>query len=293
MCSNPHANPHTQAHHDHHPSRLALPRRDLLKYGLGSAALVAGLSLPARLARADDPTLSATEGPFWTDDRLLRSDIRTDPANNNALQPGLPLRLSVSVSRLISGVPTPLPNAWVDLWHANGAGTYSNVTGGAGNPNTFGQKWLRGYQITDAHGMTRFTTIYPGWYIGRAVHIHCRIRRWDGTNLLTNFTTQFFFAETTNSAVFTRLASTYNHSGSRTLNSTDGIYASTGGAVALLRLADDGTHAIASFNVKLNITGARAAGWDEFNTPLACEDDHAFDFGGGTPSLALRDRHEC
>jgi protocatechuate 3,4-dioxygenase beta subunit len=228
------------------------------------------------------------------DEQLYRSDVRTDPTTGVA-QGGLPLRLAICVSRLDgAGTPSPLTGAWVDIWHAGNAGSYSDANG-AGNPNTIGQKFLRGYQITDSHGMVRFTTIYPGWYIGRATHIHIRTRTWNGSTVVTNFTTQCFFNETVNAAIYARVAS-YAHSGTRTLNSTDGIYTSAG-AAALTRLADDTSFAVASFNVKLapsaTTCGALDRGYGFDGTELACEDDHAFDFGGGTPTLAMRQFHEA
>lgn len=62
----------------------------------------------------------------------------------------------------------------LDIWHCDAAGVYSDAT----DPsfNTKGQRFLRGYQVTDANGKAAFTTIYPGWYQGRAVHIHFKIR---------------------------------------------------------------------------------------------------------------------
>ncbi|MFT3686241.1 MAG: hypothetical protein QM783_15195 [Phycisphaerales bacterium] len=279
--------------------RIAISRRQALKFGATAAAAVAGVGAlgggSRQTVKADTATVSLTEGPFWVDERLNRSDIRSDPANNNTMQAGLPLRLAISVSRLTNGVPTPIPNAWVDIWHANGAGAYSDVSG-SGNPNNVGQKWLRGYQISDAHGMVKFTTIYPGWYIGRATHIHARIRIFAAgstTTTLLNFTTQFFFVEATNAAIYARLASTYNHTGSRTLNASDGIYNTSGaGAAAILRMADDNTHAVASFNIKLNTTAGLVRAYSHDDIELACEDDHAFDFGGGTPPMAMRALYE-
>lgn len=271
---------------------IVLNRRDALKVGAAGAATLAGLGLAARSARADTATGSATEGPFWVDERLLRQDVRSDPATG-LVQAGLPLRLEISVSRLNTvGTPSPLVGAWVDIWHAGGAGSYSDASG-SGNPNTIGQKWLRGYQITDSHGMVRFLTIYPGWYIGRAVHIHARVRVFSGATATTNFTTQFFFNETTSTNIFTRLNTIYGHAGTRTLNSTDGIYNSLG-SQAILRMADDGSHAVASFNVKLSpTTGGLTRGFGRDWTELACEDDHAFDYGGGTPSPEQRKTMQC
>jgi protocatechuate 3,4-dioxygenase beta subunit len=77
-------------------------------------------------------------------------------------------------------------------------GEYSGVSGGAGQSDTSQARWLRGYQVTDANGMATFTTIYPGWYSGRAVHIHFKIRTNPASNAGTEFTSQLF--STTSSA---------------------------------------------------------------------------------------------
>src|SRR5437868_4589064 len=75
-----------------------------------------------------------TRGPCWVGARLNRSDVRPGTgAGGDPVQAGLPLRLMFSVSRLTGGVPAPLVGAWVDIWHASGAGACSDVSGGAGN----------------------------------------------------------------------------------------------------------------------------------------------------------------
>lgn len=82
---------------------------------------------------------------------------------------------------------------------------------------------LRGYQITDANGIADFTTIYPGWYSGRAVHIHFKLRLYTGATQSYAFTSQFFFDESLTTAVHAK--NPYNTRGTRnTLTSTDGIY---------------------------------------------------------------------
>lgn len=159
-----------------------------------------------------------TEGPYFVDELLNRSDIRVDPVTS-VVQPGLPMYLTVNVSQLNSCVIAPLTGAFVDIWHCNAAGVYSDVAA----QSTVGQQFLRGYQTTDRHGNARFITVYPGWYTGRSVHIHSKIRLFNGTTQSYEFTTQFFMDENIADVVYT--ASPYNTRTVRdTRNSNDGIY---------------------------------------------------------------------
>jgi protocatechuate 3,4-dioxygenase beta subunit len=167
-----------------------------------------------------------TEGPYFVDEKLNRSDIRTDPTTG-ALRPGVPLVLNFNVSAVNGSSCVPLPNATVDVWHCDALGTYSDVTGARG------QKFLRGYQVTDGNGAAQFTTIYPGWYSGRAVHIHFKIRMFNGSQKTYEFTSQFFFPDAINQQVYAQ-NSPYNSKGNPdTPNSRDGIY-NGGGAQLLL-----------------------------------------------------------
>lgn len=88
--------------------------------------------------------------------------------------------------------------------------------------STVGQTFLRGYQVTDSSGQCTFKTIFPGWYTGRTVHIHVRVRTFDGSSTTYNFTTQVFFDEATTATVMEQSA--YSKSGTRTKNTTDSIY---------------------------------------------------------------------
>src|SRR6188508_2290795 len=112
-------------------------------------------------------TPALTEGPYFVDEMLNRSDIRSDPATG-AARPGVPLDLTLALSQVGASGCGPLAGALVDMWHCDALGVYSDVSA----QRSVGQQFLRGYQISDAGGNVRFTTIYPGWYQGRAVHIH-------------------------------------------------------------------------------------------------------------------------
>jgi protocatechuate 3,4-dioxygenase beta subunit len=113
-----------------------------------------------------------TEGPFFVDADLNRSDIRAEP-KTGAVSGGAPVRVTFRVSRMSGGRCEPLPRARVDLWHCDAAGLYSDVA--RGQPSTRGLRFLRGYQVTGADGLATFTTIFPGWYPGRTVHMHFKV----------------------------------------------------------------------------------------------------------------------
>ncbi len=131
-----------------------------------------------------------TEGPYFVDERLNRSDIRSDPTDGR-VRPGTPLALTLQISRLGAGDCQPLAGAQVDIWHCDALGVYSDVK----DPgfNTVGQKFFRGYQITDARGEAKFLTIYPGWYEGRTVHIHVKVRTAPQAGRNFEFTSQMYF----------------------------------------------------------------------------------------------------
>jgi protocatechuate 3,4-dioxygenase beta subunit len=107
-------------------------------------------------------TPSATEGPFYLDDALVRSDIRDS-------RPGQPLRLRISVVDVDRGC-APAAGALVSIWHCDATGGYSGEAG-SGDRTRF----LRGVQPTNADGIAEFLTIYPGWYQPRTVHIHYKV----------------------------------------------------------------------------------------------------------------------
>lgn len=132
--------------------------------GAGAIAVVSRSTPHADAATASclTPSPALEEGPFFVEEKLWRSDIRPDPATG-VVQQGAVLTLSINIQNQLSGVCEPLAGAYVDVWHANWDGVYSDEA----MENTSGQKYLRGYQNTDDSGNVEFTTIYPGWYSGR------------------------------------------------------------------------------------------------------------------------------
>jgi protocatechuate 3,4-dioxygenase beta subunit len=172
---------------------------------------------------------NVTEGPYWIDVGLERSNVTTNSAASDAgtsAQPGLPLSLSMTIFAYDKAAKTcgPLAGARVDIWHCNGSGVYSDVQNLSGQ-DTVGEDFLRGYQVTDANGNVTFQTIYPGWYSGRAVHVHVRVRVYGAANDLTaEAVTQLFFDDTLTSSVFAQ-NSPYDQRGTRdTFNATDMVY---------------------------------------------------------------------
>lgn len=97
-----------------------------------------------------------TEGPYFVDEKLNRSDIRSDPADGSVKQ-GVPLRLIFQVTQVNGRACTPLNSAIVDIWHCDAEGIYSDVNDR--RFNTVGQKFLRGYQVTNANGTSEFIVL--------------------------------------------------------------------------------------------------------------------------------------
>lgn len=204
-------------------SRLLVSRRRILS--LAGLTVAAGVTLAAcgdntnststasSTPSSASPTSSAAcmkltaeqmEGPYYLDDELVRSDIREHKA-------GVPLTLELSA--VDSVTCKPLTNAAIEIWHCDTLGVYSGYaasttdfrssrptdmpTDGSGTPPAGGgashQKpvndltFLRGMQMTDAKGKVTFSTILPGWYAGRAVHIHTKVHV-DGTPSASGYT---------------------------------------------------------------------------------------------------------
>lgn len=129
-----------------------------------------------------------TDGPYvWPRSQTLRQDMTED-------QLGVPLWLDVGV--LDMATCEPLENALVDFWHCNSTGSYSsfealspntrfetlldqmNITDfeiGTTDLHTGNTTWLRGMWPTDSEGMMEMKTVFPGFYVERAIHIHAQV----------------------------------------------------------------------------------------------------------------------
>jgi protocatechuate 3,4-dioxygenase beta subunit len=245
---------------DHH---VVSRRHALRAAGVATASvLFAGASRTpvARLFDAD-PALAAScasltpakeIGPYFVEEKLNRSDITIDPGTG-AVTAGVPLTLTWTLLDEDKGC-VPLVGTQVDIWHADPNGKYSDEAG----EGTSGKKNLRGYQVSDANGQVTFKTIYPGWYPGRAVHIHARIRLFDSSgNAAYDFLTQLFFDDAITDAVY-RVAP-YSSRGTRdTRDSNDRIYGSDGSSVLLTLAGDTAGGYLATFTFGLSKTGQTA-----------------------------------
>ncbi|HEX6375744.1 MAG TPA: intradiol ring-cleavage dioxygenase [Allosphingosinicella sp.] len=189
---------------------LACAREPQAAAAAGRGRLIAGDACPL--------TPQQTEGPFYFDPRLVRQDIREG-------RPGVRLRLRLQVVGAADCAPAE--GARVDLWHCDAAGVYS----GYDRENSAGEAWLRGTQLADVDGVVAFETLYPGWYEGRATHIHCKARTEDGREIVS----QIYFPDELSARI--HADSAYRgRDGRRVRNDEDGIFRRAGGAVPLAEL---------------------------------------------------------
>lgn len=141
-------------------------------------------------------TDTETDGPYplynSRGSALQRVDIREGKT-------GLQLDMTITVKNVNNSCAV-LPNARVDIWYCDKDGYYSGYTnsGYLGTQNNTTRTFLRGLQYADAAGQVKFTGVYPGWYQGRAVHMHVQVYV-DNTLKLTS---QIAFPEDINTAVF-------------------------------------------------------------------------------------------
>ena len=220
--------------------RSVTRRRALLELG-GFAATVLGVGMGTKeLLETDDAAAAGsgpaavasglvtcvlapemTEGPYFVEGDKVRRNITEGKA-------GVPLSLRLTVLDVSSC--KPIRNAAVDIWHCDAGGTYS----GTGQQGTEGLTFLRGIQRTDRNGLAIFKTIYPGWYPGRAVHIHLKVFL-GGSTVHTG---QLFFPDRLTDVVYKR--SPYNRRPNRDpRNNADSIYRN-GGARSTLKLVRNG-----------------------------------------------------
>lgn len=267
---------------DDKPIGQILNRRDALKLlGVGSAAFLAACASPEEtstvvptqaLTQVSSTQVAATVsnlldcvvrpeltiGPYFVDEQLERSDIRTN-SSDNSVKEGIPLTLNINITSASDNSCTPIEGAQVDIWHCDAVGVYSGVSDP--NADTTGQDFLRGFQRTDANGAVQFQTIYPGWYSGRAVHIHFTIRTKGAQGEDYQFTSQFFFDETLTDQVHAQ--EPYASKGERnTRNSSDNIFLRGGDQLLLNLQGDTANGFIGSMSIGLDLTDIEAGASD-------------------------------
>jgi protocatechuate 3,4-dioxygenase beta subunit len=218
----------------------------------GNFAVAAAAASTSRASCVLTPAL--TEGPFFVDERLNRSDLIAG-ATRAGVVDGLPLRLVIELSSVHGIECRPVAGAQVDVWHASARGEYSDESAGMGQGGTKGQTWLRGFQTSDADGKVAFATIYPGSYAGRTVHIHVKTRVFNAAgNATFEFTTQLFFDDAVNDIVMARSAYSVR-SGNRMRNAQDFIYGNDAGhlvELAPMQGSDPGYIATAALGLALS-----------------------------------------
>jgi protocatechuate 3,4-dioxygenase beta subunit len=214
------------------------------------------LAIAAPMARPSDPSCALTPeaevGPYYIDDEHLRRDITEG-------KPGVPLTLRIALVHAKSC--SPLGNAALDIWHCDASGLYSGFT--ANSPDGFGgpppgpppggpppdgargfrggpppsrvtdsQRFLRGVQVTNEQGIVEFTTVYPGWYAGRAIHIHMKVH----TGEHVSHTGQLFFPEDVTADIAKLEPYAKRLSVHRTTQQEDHVYQDQHGSECLVKL---------------------------------------------------------
>ena len=139
--------------------------------GVSHAVAQAPLDPTTACDDGDDPTPAQTAGPFFKP---------RSPRRGRLAEPGMTGTRLTLTGTVLTRACRPVPQALIDLWHADAGGAYDND----------GFR-LRGHVFTDAEGRFRFETIVPGRYPGRTPHLHLRAQPPNGRIL----TTQLYFPD--------------------------------------------------------------------------------------------------
>lgn len=157
-----------------------------------------------------------TEGPFSTHTpaELVKENIAMD-------RRGVPLVIAITVKNSKADC-SPLAGAIVDVWHCDADGNYSEYGGGGMQKTDYqGVHFLRGRQTANANGQVSFASIFPGWYLDRAPHIHVEVFGADGKSVLV---TQIAFPKETCDQVY---ASDGYHGPAQVANEKDNVFSNS------------------------------------------------------------------
>jgi protocatechuate 3,4-dioxygenase beta subunit len=177
-------------------------------------------------------TPEQTEGPYYIAGEKFRRDITEGRA-------GVPLLLRLRV--VDASTCRPIRNAAVDIWHADALGVYSGFGSGARS-----RTCMRGIQRTDANGLARFRTVYPGWYRGRTVHIHVKVHV--AGNVV--HTGQLYFPDSLTDKVFRRRP--YSRRAHRTTRNANDFVFAQGGRRSMLALRKVGSADVGAITMGVN-----------------------------------------
>lgn len=238
---------------DEENARLRSRRQALARIGAATAALLTPLG--GASAAQPEPAAACVvrprhmEGPFFVETALNRSDIRTDP-RSGLVKTGMPLRLAFRVSHLNGSRCLPLSGAQVDVWQCDAEGLYSDTSDY--QASTVGQKFLRGYQMTDRKGYAAFTTLFPGWYPNRAVHIHFKIRTDEGPKQRREFSSQIYFDDELTDAIHAQPA--YSARGQRKVRNNRDLLYLVRGSQLVLPLREEKKGYAGTFDIALDLS---------------------------------------
>ncbi|MFG2780921.1 intradiol ring-cleavage dioxygenase [Streptomyces prunicolor] len=205
---------------------------------------------PAAAAAVCTLTKEMTEGPYYLDGALVRADVTEGKA-------GIPLKLALTV--VDDSTCAVIPNALVEIWHCDALGEYSGYVGNNGHNEPDDGTFLRGGILTNSAGLANITTIYPGWYRGRCVHIHVKVHT--GVTLTSDgsftggselHTGQLFIAETITTAVAT-ISPYSTNTVTRTTLAQDSIYDDGGAASGLMTLTALGSSTSSGYTGTLTL----------------------------------------
>lgn len=196
-------------------------RKKFLKKGILGIGSVIAIPTMISSCKKDDDTIidptacatspSETAGPFpiKTPADWVRANVVGD-------RTGVPLMLNITIQNTNNDCAA-LAGAFVDIWQCDAGGNYSEYSGQL-DGNFTSEHFLRGRQTTDANGNASFISIYPGWYPGRAPHIHIEVLNSNGNSLLVS---QIAFPEDTSNTVY----ATNGYNGNfDTANASDGEF---------------------------------------------------------------------